>query len=185
MKTISNHEITSEIINKLSILEEEIFGDKATGAEAFLAQHTDGEGVFAALNDDGEPVGFFDFLFLSDNQMQQYLIDGNYRALKNIKLQNGNNNLYISTLAVKPEYRNKGLVQSMSRDVAAWLHKLKQSPNITIKTIFAEAVSVQGANYLSRSMGMIPIDQNKTQDRLGFYYSPDLLEEFTKKNIQQ
>ena len=180
----SNREIDNCLLDKLAALEEKIFGEKAVGSKIFKNIHSKRHGgLFALVDDQNDPVGFMDAIFLSDEQTKQYLKDHDYRKLNNTGVQKEKDNiLYIFDIAVVQELRGTEAVKMLiilGASFAQWLKGLKDE-GIKFKYIFCDAVSPEGAKAAAKSMGMKPV--KKTFSGLGFYYSPDNLENYIKKN---
>ena len=172
------------MLQKLGKLEAEIFGAQAIGEKAFVAVHPKGDGVFALI-DNNEPIGFIDIIYLSDEQMSQYLKTHNYKTLENIGLKKGKNNLYFFSLALKKEFHGGGCVKLLAKEFAIYLDKAMKTPGVEVSNVFTEAVTPAGAHSVTQSMGMIPINKNEIDKQgLGFYYSPDCLRSYVKKTIQ-
>ena len=182
MRIIANKDIDDDLLQKICKLEYEVFGDEYTvGEETFKNMHIDREGIFCIIDNGGNPIGFADALFISEEQKEQYLQDKDFRKLRNIGARIGDDNiLYLFGLALKKEYRNTGIVRMFFQGFATWLDELG-SRGVKMKYTFSEATSSDGARF-SKAMGMIPVDASKLEpDGRGFYYSPDNLEKFCRR----
>jgi hypothetical protein len=132
------------------------------------------EGVIVVVDDD-RVVGFFNILFLSDEQTAN-LQKLKYWDLLSIGPKLGDNNFYFFTAAIDTDYRGTEVVKLLCAELTRWCNDF-EARGVNITSFTGEAVLPGGAKFMSKVLGMIPMG-DVDADGLGFYYSPDLLKSF-------
>lgn len=184
---VTNIDVTSELFDKLIKIENEVFGEKCIDPAYFRSLHAaHNDDLFAVIdNNTNEPIGYFEALFLTEEQKETYLKDYDYRKLVNIGAQIGNNIMYIFSLALKKEYRGTNAIKMLAQSFATWLYHIRRQGKI-LDFVFGEAIYHDGVRSLTKSMGMIPVDVTELDaEGLGFYFSPDCLSSYIYKHMQQ
>jgi len=180
---IANKDIDEDMLQKITVLEHDVFGDEqSVDPVTYRKMHAKRDaGIFCLVDDGGEPIGFADAIFITDEQKEEYLRDGNFRILKNIGARVGDDNiLYLFGLALRKDYRSTGVVLRIAKCFAKWLGELDES-GVKVKFTFTETISADGVRF-AKAMGMHPMDeQGLKPDGSGFYYSPDNLAKFVKR----
>jgi len=187
-KVFSGQEITDELFQNMLILDKELFPEDSEYAlspeylKSLYAHNRDGL-FFLLHTDTNQLIGYHSCIIVSDNAKNDYISSGNYRKLEHAGTQRGDNNLYIFTLGLRVAYRGSSAMKLLGKAFANWIVKNIAMGN-KLKFCFSEAVSTDGARSLTHGMGMVPLDPNKIDQKgRGFYFSPDNLENYTKKMI--
>ncbi len=137
------------------------------------------EGLFC-LVDNNICVGYMHCMFITEVQKQEYINGGDFRNLRNIGPVEGDNILYILSIAVAEKYRGTGALKLILKEFSKWILDCEVR-GIKINFCFAEAISNGGVKVCNK-MGLVPIDNKKLDsNNHGFYYSPDGLEEYSHK----
>ena len=179
----SNNEVDDNLLDKVLAFDRTIFPSDEDYAfpDDYLKKiyQNSRDGIFVLL-DNNSVVGYVNSIFLSDKAQEEYLKDRDYLSFESIGINDGDNNMYLYTLALKEEYRNSGAIKILMQSFANWLVDQRRKGK-RIKSCISEAISEDGIRSLS-IMGMMPYDIDDSG--LGIYYSPDCLESYIEEMIK-
>lgn len=140
------------------------------------------EGLFLAIDhdDNDRVVGYFNCIFVSEKQIEEYLNGASFNELENIHMHVGKDNIcYLFTCNIDQKYRGTGCMKLLGKAFVKWLD-MQEEKGCMIRVAYAEAVTVDGARTVSNGFGMKPLS-DVDENGIGHYVSEDGLRNYRMK----
>lgn len=158
-KILNGEEIDVKYLNKVMGIDEIVYAaDGYVGElENMVARYEAEPRSFICVEDEanGRLAGYINFIPCSDELYQdirydtEIIRDDDIEPKELSKWQQGDNNIFIISIATNPDYRDSGVIKLLTDAWIDYLNKMRDEGYVT-KTITATAVSPDGKKALKR-----------------------------------